>query len=154
MTCTHCGKPVSDGGRRDRLYCDNKCRARASIERRKVGASPPPRWQHPALRADNMALRAAADRADELGKAHGWSPSTIRCVMDGLTLVLGHCPAGQRVTLTEIRTRTARHTSGARVAEVLCDLELLHDDTTLAIRSWIDRRTGELPAGFAGDVQA
>ncbi|MEO7195458.1 MAG: hypothetical protein ABIZ05_11660 [Pseudonocardiaceae bacterium] len=154
MTCTHCGKPVPDGSRRDRLYCTNACRQRAYIDRRCTGAPPPRRWEHPALRSDNLTLRAAADRADELGKAHGWSPSTIRCVMDGLTLVLSHRPTGQRVTLTEIRTRTARHTSSARVAEVLCDLELLHDDTTLAIRSWIDRRTGELPAGFAGDARA
>ena len=31
---------------------------------------------------------------------------------------------------------------------------LLHDDTTAAIRAWIDRRTGELPAGFGPDVRA
>jgi integrase len=37
---------------------------------------------------------------------------------------------------------------------VLEDLQLLHDDTTLAILAWIDRRTGELPTGFAGDVRA
>jgi integrase len=37
---------------------------------------------------------------------------------------------------------------------VLEDLHLLREDTTPAIRAWIDRRTGELPAGFAADVQA
>jgi integrase len=31
---------------------------------------------------------------------------------------------------------------------------LLHDDTTAAIRAWIDRRTGDLPAGFGRDVRA
>jgi len=31
---------------------------------------------------------------------------------------------------------------------------MLHDDTTAAIRTWIDRRTGELPAGFRRDVRA
>ena len=31
---------------------------------------------------------------------------------------------------------------------------MLHDDTTAAIRAWIDRRTGELPAGFGRDVRA
>ncbi len=40
-----------------------------------------------------------------------------------------------------------------RVAEVLADLGLLDDDTTLAVRSWIDRRTGELPAGFADTIR-
>jgi len=33
-------------------------------------------------------------------------------------------------------------------------LDLLDDDTVPPIRSWIDRRTGELPAGFASDVRA
>lgn len=47
-----------------------------------------------------------------------------------------------------------RVTSTVRVAEVLADLELLDDDTKLTIRSWIERRTGELPPGFAGDVRA
>jgi hypothetical protein len=37
---------------------------------------------------------------------------------------------------------------------VLAELELLHDDTTAAIRAWIDRRTGDLPAGFRCDVRA
>jgi hypothetical protein len=31
---------------------------------------------------------------------------------------------------------------------------MLHDDTTAAIRTWIDRRTSELPAGFGRDVRA
>src|SRR5256886_7178160 len=39
-----------------------------------------------------------------------------------------------------------------RLAEVLGELDLLEDDTTPAIRTWIDRCTGELPAGFAGPV--
>ncbi len=53
---------------------------------------------------------------------------------------------GEHVTLTEVRTRTPRHAPNPRVAEVLADLGLLDDDTTLAVRSWIDRRTGELRA--------
>lgn len=31
MTCVHCGEPLPPGGRRDRRYCNNKCRAWASI---------------------------------------------------------------------------------------------------------------------------
>jgi hypothetical protein len=31
---------------------------------------------------------------------HGWSLSTLRCVPDGLTILLGGLPAGERVTLT------------------------------------------------------
>ena len=33
-------------------------------------------------------------------------------------------------------------------------MELVYDDTTAAIRTWIDRRTGDLPAGFGRDVHA
>ena len=154
MTCLHCGTPIPAGSRRDRVYCTSNCSALASYYRRKSGAVPPPRWQHPALGSASAALRAAADRARQLGDTHGWSPSTIRCAMDGLTVLLDGRPAGERVTLTEIRTRTPRHASAPRVAEVLAGLGLLEDDTTPAIRSWIERRTGKLPQGFATAVQS
>jgi integrase len=50
--------------------------------------------------------------------------------------------------------RPRSHSSATRIAEVLAELGMLHDDTTAAIRAWIDRRTGELPAGFGRDVRA
>jgi len=137
----------------DRLYCNNKCRAWASIERRKVGASPPPRWQHPAFQANNAVLRAAALQAQHLGEAHGWDRSTTRWVLDGLVAVLDGRPAGERVPLTEVRSRTPRKVPKPRLAEVLADLDLLDDDTTPAIRSWIDRSADELPTGFAEPVR-
>jgi integrase len=154
VNCAHCGTPLPAGSRRDRVYCTSNCSALASYYRRKNGAAPPPRWQHPALGADNPALRAAAACAQQLGQAHGWNRSTIRLVLDGLAVVLNGHTAGERVTLTEIRTRTPRHASSPRVAEVLAALGLLDDDTTPAIRAWIDRRTGELPDGFAQAARA
>jgi hypothetical protein len=138
----------------DPVYCGNSCSALASYYRRKNGAGPPPRWQHSAIESADPALRAAAGRARQLGETHGWSPSTIRCTLDGLTVLLDGRPAGERVTLTEIRTRTSRHTSVPRVAEALAGLDLLEDDSTPAVRSWIQRRAGELPQGFAGAVRA
>nr|WTB29456.1 hypothetical protein OG781_08055 [Streptomyces sp. NBC_00830] len=153
MNCVHCGKPLPEGSRRDRAYCDHKCRGLASYYRRKAGIPPPPRWQHPALSSDNPALRSAAAHAKQLGDANGWSPSLIRCAMDGLTAVLEGRPSGKPVKLTEVRTRIPRQASSHRVAEVLDSLDLLDDDSTLAIRAWIDRRTSELPAGFASDVR-
>jgi hypothetical protein len=134
VTCLHCGARIPAGSRRDRVYCNNSCSALASYYRRKNGAAPPPRWQHPALESANPSLRAAADRARQLGETHGWSPSTIRCTLDGLTVLLDGRPAGERVTLTEIRTRTSRHTSAPRVAEVLAGLDLLEDDSIPAVR--------------------
>ena len=69
-------------------------------------------------------------------------------------MLLDGRPAGERVTLTEIRTRTSRRTSVPRVAEVLAGLDLLEDDGIPAIRSWIERRAGELPQGFAAAIRA
>ncbi|MFJ8782383.1 hypothetical protein [Streptomyces sp. NPDC102476] len=106
------------------------------------------------MTSDNPALRSAAAHAKQLGETNGWSPSLVRCAMDGLTVVLGECPPGKPVKLTEVRARTLRHASSLRVAEVLTDLELLEDDSVLAVRSWIENRTAELPAGFASDVRA
>ena len=154
MNCAHCGTPLPAGSRRDRVYCNKNCSALASYYRRKTGAAPPPRWQHPALGADDLALLAAAACAQQLGEAHGWDRSTIRLVLDGLAMVLDGRTAGERVSPTEIRTQTPRHASSPRVAEVLAALGLLNDDATPAIRAWLDRRTGELPDGFAQPVQA
>jgi site-specific recombinase XerD len=153
VNCPHCGEPIPPGSRRDRVYCSSNCSALASYYRRKNGVPAPPRWQHPAIGSGSSALRAAAERARQLGEAHDWSPSTIRSAMDGLTILLDDRPDGERVTLTEIRARTPRHASAPRVAEVLAGLGLLEDDTVPAIRSWIDRRTGELPQGFATVVR-
>jgi hypothetical protein len=100
---------------------------------------------------DEVSARA---RARRLGEAHGWSPSTIQCAMDGLTVLLDSRPAGERVTLTEVRARTPRYASAPRVAEGVAGLGLLEDDTTPAIRSWIERRAGELPEGFAMAIRA
>jgi hypothetical protein len=52
----------------------------------------------------------------------------------------------------EVQSR--RHSSATRIAEVLAEMELLHDDSTAAIRSWIDRSTSELPAGFGVQTPA
>jgi hypothetical protein len=125
----------------------------ASLHRRRNGIEPPPRWQHPAFTSDMPLLRAAAARARQLGEANGWSPSIIRCAIDGLAMLLDGRPDGERITLTEIRARTSRHASVPRVAEILAGLGMLEDDTVLAIRAWIDRRAGELSPGFAGPVR-
>lgn len=126
----------------------------AYAARRGTGVPPPDRWQHPALKSDTPVLRAAATRAQELGQAHGWSPSTTRCAMDGLAVVLDGQAAGRRPRLTEVRAVLPRQASSARVAEVLTDLGLLEDDTTPPIRAWVEHRTGDLPAGFAVIVRA
>jgi integrase len=149
VNCPHCGKPLPPGSRRDRVYCSSNCSALASYYRRKNGVPVPPRWQHPVLTSDIPLLRAAAERARQLGEANGWSSSLTRCAIDGLAVLLDGRPDGERVTLTEIRARTGRHASVPRVAEVLAGLGLLEDDTVPAVRAWIDRRAEKMPPGFA-----
>src|SRR5262249_56033824 len=102
-------------------------------------------------------VRVAATRcAIGLAEARGWSAATVAGVFYGLKTVLdGHTGDGP-VPLSQVRQRAwpRSHSSAARIAEVLAELEMLHEDTTAAIRTWIDRRTGELPAGFGRDVRA
>jgi integrase len=149
VNCQRCGKALPEKRRRNQIYCSRNCSALASYYRRKNGEPVPPRWQHPALTADDAVLRAGAEHAHQLGQARGWSPSTISCVLDGLVTVLDRRPAGQRVPLSEVRSRPHRWVSRPRLIEVLTDLELLDDDATTAIRSWIDCVTSDLAPGFA-----
>jgi hypothetical protein len=153
VNCLHCDTLIPAGSRRDRRYCGNKCRAWASIERRKIDAPVPPSWRHPAFQSDNPTLRTAAEHAEDLGQAHGWDRSTLRSAIDGLAEVLDDCSAADPVPLAGLRERLPRHAPILRVTEVLTDLGLLDDDTTPAIRSWIDRNADQLPAGFADVVR-
>lgn len=152
MSCAQCGAPLPQGCRRHRIYCSLRCGKRAYRARQATGVAPQP-WRHPAHISTSPTVRAAAERAEHLGDAHGWSASTRARVLDGLAVVLHGLPIGQHVPLTQVRARTPATSSKIRVAEVLADMELLDDDTVAAIRPWIDRRCQKLPAGFAADVR-
>jgi len=121
--------------------------------RRKAGLPVPPRWQHPAWSSGDPTVRTAAAKALRLAEAHGWDRSSARCVLDGIVTVLEGRPTGQRVPMSEVRAHTHRHVPKPRLAEVLADLDLLDDDTTPAIRAWIDRVVGEVAPGFADTVR-
>ena len=107
-------------------------------------------------RCDSPLLLAATRCAIGLAEARGWSAATIAGVFYGLKAVLGGHTGDGPVPLSQVRQRVRprSHSSATRITEVLAKMELLHDDTTAAIRAWIDRRTGELPAGFGSDVRA
>jgi hypothetical protein len=107
-------------------------------------------------RCDTPLLLAATRCAIVLAEARGWSAATITGVFYGLKAVLDGHTGEDLVLLSEDRERVRprSHSSATRIAEVLAGMELLHDDTTAAIRTWIDRCTGELPAGFRRDVRA
>jgi integrase len=108
-------------------------------------------------RCDTPLLLAATRCAIDLAEIRGWSAATLTGVSYGLKAVLDGHTGGDPVPLSQVRQRVRppRHSSATRTAEVLAALGLLHDDTAAAaIRAWIDRRTGELPAGFRRDVRA
>ena len=107
-------------------------------------------------RCNTPLLLAATRCAIDLAEIRGWSAATVTGVVYGLKAVLGGDTGEDLVLLSEVRERVRprRHSSATRIAEVLAELGLLHDDTTAAIRAWIDRRTGELPPGFGRDVRA
>jgi hypothetical protein len=153
MNCLHCQAPLPAASRRDRRYCDNNCRAWASYWRGRNGDPPPQPWQHEALAAEDPALAAAGRHAQQLAEARGWSRTTLRGVLDGLTTVLRDLPAGARVPMSEVRSRPHPDVSRPRLAEVLGDLGLLRDDSTAAVRALIERVTGELAPGFAGPAR-
>ena len=153
MNCLHCEAPLPAASRRDRRYCNNNCRAWASYWRRRNGDPPVQPWLHEALTAEDPAVTAAAMHAQQLAEARGWSRTTLRGVLDGLTTVLRDLPAGAKVPMSEVRARPHRDVSRPRLAEVPGDLGLLHDDSATAVRAWIERVTGELAPGFAGPAR-
>ncbi len=144
MTCIRCGRPIPAGGRRGRLYCSRNCAKRASEARRAAGVAPPP---------------APCAGGRQPGGARRGHPccSTRR----GTRLDHGHRPprAGRagRGAREPPRRRADRAERGPRPhpGGVLRGASgWLRDDTSPPIRSWIERRSGELPAGFAGPVRA
>ncbi|MEU7598669.1 hypothetical protein AB0B79_37490 [Streptomyces sp. NPDC039022] len=92
--------------------------------------------------------------AVRLGEEHGWSVYVHRGVHQALGRLLDGLPDDGRVSHSELRRRLAgtnlpmRHT-----AEVLAALDLLHEDREPSARDWVERRTAELPDGFAADVR-
>jgi len=142
------GDPQEDGGPADRGFRVG----RADVTRPAEHVTP----QMLIQRCDSPLLLAATRCAIALAEACGWSAATTTGVFYGLKAVLDGHTREDPVLLSEVRERVRprRHSSATRIAEVLAELELLHDDTTTAIRTWIDRRTSELPAGFGRDVRA
>ena len=97
-------------------------------------------------RCDTPLLLAATRCALDLAEVRGWSAATATGVFYGLKAVLDGHTGEDLVLLSEVRERVRprSYSSATRIAEVLAELELLHDDTTAAIRTWIDRCAGEV----------
>ena len=149
MNCLQCGAELPANGRRDQKYCGRSCSRKAHYHRGKAGLLPRPPRRHPALESDDPVLVAAAVYARELGAAHDWCGETTNRCLDALVTLLAGRPTGDRVPLTEVRTRPHRLASRRRLVEILSHFDLLKDDTEPPIRAWIERVTAELPPGFA-----
>lgn len=154
MNCGHCGTPLPESSRRDRVYCSNNCSALVSYYRRKAGIPAPPHWQHPALGTPDPLLRQAAEHAVDLAAANGWSRCVLRFTLDGLSALLDQHPPDTRIAKSKIRGSIPRHSSLPRVQQVLTDLDLLEDDTGPRDLPWIESSAASLGPGFAPDVRA
>jgi Predicted transcriptional regulator len=91
----------------------------------------------PGTRFDDLVQRAVAARAGQLGAAQ-----------------VGRPPVGESVLRIEARPRTPPDRPGVGIADVFTDPEPLPGGTVPPIRSWIDRRDGDPPAGYAAGAQA
>ena len=149
MNCLQCGAELPANSRRDQKYCGRSCSRKANYHRGKAGLPPRPPRRHPALESDDPVLVAAAVYARELGAAHDWCGETTNRCLDALVTLLAGRPTGDRVPLTEVRTRPHRLASRRRLVEILSQFDLLKDDTEPPIRAWIERVTAELRPGFA-----
>lgn len=91
----------------------------------------------PGTRFDDLVQRAVAARAGQLGEAQ-----------------VGRPPVGESVLHIEARPRTPPDRPGVGIADVFTDPEPLPGGTVPPVRSWIDRRDGDPPAGYAAGAQA
>ena len=149
MNCLQCGAELPANSRRDQKYCGRSCSRKATLPSRKGGTAP-----SPAPAASSLGIRrprARGRRGIRPGtrcRPRLCGETTNRC-LDALVTLLAGRPTGDRVPLTEVRTRPHRLASRRRLVEILSHFDLLKDDTEPPIRAWIDRVTAELPPGFA-----
>ncbi|WP_327415338.1 site-specific integrase [Streptomyces sp. NBC_01233] len=99
-------------------------------------------------------LGTARKYAIRLGEERGWTVYLHRQVHKALGRLLTGLPDGGRISHTALRQQLAgTNLPMRRTAEILAALDLLDEDRASAAREWIERRTAELPDGFAADVR-
>ena len=138
--------PDPAGSRRDRSTA--AALQRAGLRTTGARTEPPAARCSTALAITRCCSRPPRARGSWPRPAAGRRDDPGRVLRPEAVLLDGH-PGDEPVPLSRSASGRPRHTSATRIAEVLAELGLLHDDTTPAIRAWIDRRTGELPPGFA-----
>lgn len=99
-------------------------------------------------------MGTARKYAITLGEERGWTVYLHCQVHKALGRLLTGLPDGGRVSHTALRRQLAgTNLPMRRTAEVLAALDLLDEDRASTAREWIERRTCELPDGFATDVR-
>lgn len=92
-------------------------------------------------------------RAQSFGAAHGWPNTTIEAVQETLAVLLAHRAPGDTVRRTELESLPRRIRCTMRIVQVLEDLDMYIDDRHDKLMHLIERRTSNLPATFAHDIE-
>jgi integrase len=101
-------------------------------------------------------LRPLFARAFAAAETTGWSVLSLQRVLAGLEQAVKARPDRQPIPVSELRVLlgATRGIRLDRVTRVLQEEGLLVEDTVPTMRSWIEQRCAELPAGFGDDVRA
>jgi hypothetical protein len=98
----------------------------------------------------NPALLHARRAAHTLGEARGWSHELVKRVDQGLVVLLSAHSGGDKVRYSELLP-AVRHR--ARVAEVLDQVGLLHDDRVPAFETWLQRKLDRIAPAIRRDAE-
>ena len=104
---------------------------------------------------DNPWLTRGLYLAWRRSEARGWRRGVRFGVRRALIIVLSRHEPGDTVCYSEIiPVQQALGISAGRVAEVLQEMGVLHDDRRPSFESWLDRKLDGLAPGIRGDVEA
>jgi integrase len=89
------------------------------------------------------------------GEARGWQRGLRHNVRRALTIVLSRHQSGDAVRHSEIiPLQRAMDISARRVAEVLQEMGVLHDDRPPPLEDWLERKLDGLASGIRADTEA
>ncbi len=110
-------------------------------------------WAHRLSNPANPALIAARRTAQRRGETYGWSHWLAAEVDRGLVILLSQLIPGDRIRYSEIVPLDYRSVDVSRTAEVLAELDLLHDDRPDPLDAWINGKLSTLAPGIAEAVR-
>ena len=149
MNCVHCGRPIAGRQPTQPALLQQELPITGLIGPPQERPPPPTPWRHP--RSPPTTPRSGRRRTapNNSGKPMAGTPQLSGARSTAWRRRSTAGPPANRSTHRGPCTNTpARpHAAGRRSTH---ELGLLDNDTTPPVRAWIDRRSGELPTGFAG----